>query len=288
MSRIAYVNGLFVPHRQALVHVEDRGYQFADGVYEVAAVYRGRLVDEDGHMARLGRSLDELRIAWPVAPQVLRLIAREMTRRNRIECGLVYTQITRGVAPRNHAFPKGVRSALVMTARHGKPFDPATTVKGVSVVTVPDIRWKRCDIKTVSLLPNVLARQAAVEAGAAEAWLVDERGRITEGAATNAWIVTADNELVTRQADQAILRGITRQTVMSLVHREGLRLVERPFTVAEARGAAEAFLTSTTNFIKPVVRLDGHPIGKGREAGPITRRLVGLYAEYLAKFVAGR
>jgi len=280
VPNISYVNGRYVPHRLASVHVEDRGYQFADGVYEVIAVRGGHLVDEKPHLVRLSKSLEALRIDAPVTDATLRFIIREVLRRNRIRNGSVYLQITRGAAPRNHAFPEHPDSALVVTARHMTWQPPAHALKGVSVITLPDIRWKKSHIKSVSLLPNVLAKQKAVDAGAAEAWLMDDDGMVTEGTASNAWIVTKDNELVTRQLDEEILGGITRQTLGGLAEELQIRLVERPFSVEEAKAAREAFFTSSTSLIKPVVDIDGTQIGDG-EVGDITRRLCLAYDAYM-------
>src|SRR6185295_3387046 len=232
MARYAYVNGRYVDHRDARVHIEDRGYQLADGVYEVVGVREGKLIDEQPHIDRLDRSLRELRIAWPVSRQTLGFIIRELMRRNRLRDGLVYMQVTRGVARRDHAFPTtAVKPALVLTTKNTKrlDLDPGA---GIAIKSHPDIRWERCDIKTVALLPNVLAKQAARESGAYEAWLIDGEGRVTEGASTNAWIVTQDNELVTRQTDKGILAGITRFTLKSLADQLQLKVVERPFTLA--------------------------------------------------------
>ncbi len=280
MSRVAYVNGRYLPHRAAAVHVEDRGYQFADGVYEVIAVRSGRLIDEEPHLDRLDRSLAELRMAPAMARDPLRRVIREMLRRNRLRDGLIYIQMTRGVAPRDHAFPEHAPTSLVLTARYVPPRrGPA---EGVGVITVPDRRWARCDIKSVSLLPNVLAKQAARDAGAFEAWQVDREGRVTEGTATNAWIVTGKGEIVTRAVDHAILGGITRQSVHRLAAERQMRVVERPFTVAEAQAAAEAFLTSTTNHVRPVLTIDGMPVAHGAP-GPVTRRLQEIYADYLER-----
>jgi D-alanine transaminase len=280
MSRIAYVNGRYVPHRDACVHVEDRGYQFADGVYEVIAVSHGRPIDQEPHLERLGRSLAELRMAWPMSRRALQSVIREMIRRNKLSClGAVYLQVTRGVAPRNHAFPSCARPALVMTARVLPAFDLQAARRGVRVITLADIRWRRPDIKSVSLLPNVLAKQQAVEAGAYEAWMVDDEGMITEGTASNAWIVTKDGELVTRAADRSILSGITRATVLRLAQQQGLRLVERSFSLEEARSATEAFLTSTTSWVKPVAQIDDLAIGAGA-IGPLTDRLLSLYVAH--------
>ncbi|MGE5442772.1 MAG: D-amino-acid transaminase [Bacteroidota bacterium] len=277
MSRIAYVNGRYVPHRDARVHVEDRGYQFADAVYEVIAVNHGRPVDETAHLERMGRSLAELGISWPMSRVSLRVVMREMIRRNRLAgLGSIYMQVTRGVAPRNHAFPSRAEPVLVMTARILPPFDRQAAQRGVRVITLADIRWKRPDIKSVSLLPNVLAKQRAIEAGAYEAWMIDDEGMITEGTASNAWIVTKDGELVTRATDHSILSGITRGAVLRLAREHGLRAVERPFSLEEARAATEAFLTSTTSWVKPVVRIDDLAIGAGA-IGPLTSRLLALY-----------
>jgi len=281
MSRIAYVNGRYVPHRSATVHVEDRGYQFADGVYEVIAVSRGRLVDGEGHFARLDRSLAELRIAPAMSRASMRVVIDEILRRNGVDEGIVYIQMTRGVAPRDHAFPKASRTAVVMTARKKKPPSPAALEQGVRVITIPDIRWSRCDIKSVSLLPNVLGKQQAVEAGAFEAWQVDKDGMVTEGTSTNAWIVTAAGELVTRQPSDAILNGITRLAVLEIVRARGLSLVERPFSLAEAKAASEAFITSTTSFVLPVVRVDDAVIGSGAP-GPVSRALRARYVEHMS------
>ena len=276
MSRAAYVNGRYVPHREASVHVEDRGFQFADGVYEVFAVAHGALVDEELHLARLARSLGELRIASLHSDKVLKHLFREVLRRNRVRDGILYLQITRGAAPRDHAFPKAATPSVVITARAARLADPAIAACGVAVVTIPDIRWRRCDIKSVSLLPNVLGKQQAKEAGAYEAWMVTEAGEVTEGTSTNAWIVTRDGRLVTRPADQAILNGVTRLAVLELAREERLAVEERGFTVAEAQAAAEALITSTTAFVLPVVSIDGRKVGEGRP-GPFARRLLERY-----------
>jgi D-alanine transaminase len=265
MSRIAYVNGRYLPWRDATVHVEDRGYQFADGVYEVCEVRGGRLIDERRHIARLQRSLGELRIAMPMSLAALSIVLRETVRRNRVHEGIVYLQITRGVARRDHAFPPpGTVPSVVVTARSlDRTGNEKAAAEGIAVVTVPDNRWERVDIKSVALLPNVLAKQAAREQGAKEAWFVDRDGRVTEGASTNAWIVTRDGEVVTRHVDNGILRGITRTVLIDVIRAHGLQLVERPFTVTEAYAAREAFITSASQIVMPVVRIDGRPIGNG-------------------------
>lgn len=265
MSRFAYVNGQYQRHAEAAVHVEDRGYQFADGVYEVCEVRDGRLIDEARHMARLERSLTELQIAMPMSLPSLGAVLRAVVRRNRVRDGLVYLQITRGVAPRNHLFPAaGTPPSIVVTAKPAsRPVADQRAEAGVAVISVPDNRWERVDIKSVSLLPNVLAKQAAKEAGAYEAWFVDSDGNVTEGSSTNAWIVTADGTLVTRPAESGILRGITRTVVFDLANAAGIPIEERAFSLEEARAAREAFITAATTIVMPVVQIDGRPIGNG-------------------------
>ena len=265
MSRIAYVNGRYLPLRDAAVNVEDRGYQFSDGVYEVCEVLDGHLIDERRHIERLQRSLGELRIAMPMTPQALSVVFHEVVRRNRIHWGIVYLQITRGVSRRDHAFPPaGTRPSVVVTARKMN-FEAAEKLagEGIAVITVPENRWARVDIKSVSLLPNVLAKQAAREQGAKEAWFVDASGHVTEGSSSNAWIVTRDDKVVTRQVDHGILRGITRTVVLEVMAKQGLKLEERAFTLDEAQTAREAFVTSASQIVMPVVRIDGKPVGNG-------------------------
>jgi D-alanine transaminase len=279
MSRVAYVAGQYLPHRQAAVHIEDRGYQFGDGVYEVIAVNGGHLVDEERHLVRLHRSLTELRINRPMSEGALKIVLREVIRRNGVDTGIVYLQVTRGVAPREHAFPKAAKPVLVVTSRRSRPPDPRLGRDGIAVITIPDIRWQRCDIKSVALVANVLGKQQAREASAYEAWQVDNDGQVTEGTSTNAWIVTADDSVITRAADHAILNGVTRAAIFDIIHREGYRLVERPFSVEEARGAREAFLTSTTADLLPVVRIDGAPVADGKP-GPLSRKLREAYFDH--------
>lgn len=274
MARIAYVNGRYAPIGADLIQVEDRGFQFADGVYEVWTVRGGRLLDSEGHFTRLKRSLDELRIAAPMRRDALAVVLEEVRRRNKVRDGLLYLQVTRGAAPRDHAFPDPARKpTLVVTARPGKASAAdARAAAGVGVITHPDLRWKRCDIKTVSLLPNALAKQAARAAGAHEAWLVDETGMVTEGASSNAWIVTKDGRLVTRQADNGILKGITRETVRRLAQERQLTLEERAFSLEEAHAATEAFMTSASALVTPVTAIDGRPVGEGTP-GPVAKAL---------------
>ncbi len=280
MSRIAYVNGRYLPHGDATVHIEDRGYQFSDGVYEVFAVLGGRLIGVEGHLNRLAHSLGELRIAWPMERRSFMIVAREVVRRNHVRNGLVYIQITRGVARRDHPFPADPESALVITARKLPPLDKVALRKGVDVITIEDIRWKRRDIKSISLLPNILGKQQAREQGAFEAWQIDADGYITEGTSTNAWIVTKDCTLVTRNVGQSILNGITRLAVIEAAAAAGMALEERPFTVDEAINAREAFVSSSTTHVKAVTRIDGKSISNGH-VGEVTTRLLDLYLDYI-------
>jgi len=274
MSRFAYVNGRYLPRHLAVVHVEDRGYQFADGVYEVCEVRGGRIVDERRHMARLQRSLDELRIPLPMSLRALGIVQRETIRRNRVTDGIVYLQITRGVSRRDHGFPPaGTTPGIVVMARNlDTAGNERAAAEGIAVVTMPDNRWARVDIKSISLLPNVLAKQAARERGAKEAWLVDRDGKVTEGSSSNAWIVTGGDRVVTRPAETGILRGITRAVLIEALERQGLALEERAFTVAEAYEAREAFITGASQIVMPVIRIDGRMIGNGRP-GPLATAL---------------
>jgi D-alanine transaminase len=284
MSRVAYVNGRYVLHRDAMVHIEDRGYQFADGVYEVCEVFRGDLIDEKRHLERLAYSLGELQIAAPLRPGALAVVVREVIAKNRIKNGFVYMQVTRGVAPRDHLFPqKAVRPSLIVTAREVDLEQGEIKARqGISVISTPDIRWKRVDIKTIALLPNVLARQLASENGAYEAWLVDSDGMITEGAASNAWIVSTAGTIVTHPLDRSILRGITRTTLVEIIAAQGLKLEERKFSLAEAFTAREAFITGATSLIMPVVCIDGRVIGAG-VPGPVTIKLRAIFHDFAAR-----
>jgi D-alanine transaminase len=265
MSRIAYVNGCYRPLRDAVVNIEDRGYQFADGVYEVCEVRGGRIIEQRRHLERLVRSLDELRIRLPMLLSALGVVLRETVARNRVRDGLVYVQVSRGLARREDGFPAAATPpSVVVTARSlDFPNNERIAAEGIAVITVPDNRWERVDIKSVSLLPNVLAKQAAREQGAREAWFIDKAGRVTEGSSTNAWIVTREGKVVTRQSDHAILRGITRTVLLDVIAAQQLTLEERPFTLEEAYGAREAFVTSASQLILPVVRIDGRPVGNG-------------------------
>lgn len=281
MSRIAYVNGRYVPQAEACVSIEDRGYQFADGVYEVCEVRGGRIVDLPLHLARLKRSLSELRMDEPMNETALALVMRETVRRNRVSYGIVYLQVTRGVARRDHAFPvHPVAPAIVVTAKNlNFARNQATAAKGIAVVTRPDIRWGRVDIKSIALLPNVLARQDAREQGAYEAWLVDGNGFVTEGAASNAWIVTREGTVVTRDTGRDILAGVTRSVLLNAISHLQLKLEIRPFTVAEAETAAEAFVTASSQIVMPVVRINGKALGNGHP-GPISVRLREIFHQF--------
>jgi D-alanine transaminase len=265
MSRIVYVNGRYQPYMQAKIAVEDRGFQFADGVYEVCEVRGGRLIDERRHMARLDRSLNELRIPRPMTPAALSVVLHETVRRNRVTEGIVYVQITRGVARRDFPFPPAnTRPSLVVIARGSDAARlEGLAAEGVAVVTMPDIRWGRVDIKSVALLPNVLAKQTAREQGAREAWLMDAKGYITEGSSSTAWIVDRNGTLITRPLGRDILPGITRSVVIEAIKAQGLAFEERAFTVEEAYAAREAFITSASQLVLPVVTIDGRPIGNG-------------------------
>lgn len=278
MSRLAYVNGRFLRHADAGVSIEDRGYQLGDGIYEVWAVIDGKLADAEGHFARLKRSLDELQIAMPMSRAALTVALRETVRRNRVRYGIVYLQVTRGVARRDHAFPTAATApTVVITARAGdRAAAEVKAAQGVSVITLPDNRWGRCDIKTINLLPNVLAKQAAREEGAFEAWLVDQDGLVTEGASSNAWIVDANGVLRTRDIGANILRGVTRLTLMEVARQAGYTIEERPFTVEEAKAAREAFFTGAGALVMPIVRIDGAPVANGHP-GQVASSLRDLY-----------
>jgi D-alanine transaminase len=273
MSRIAYVNGRYLPARDACVNVEDRGYQFADGVYEVCEVREGKLVDAPRHLARLQRSLGELRITEPMPVAALEFVLRETVRRNRVSHGIVYLQISRGVSRRDHPFPlQPIAPSVVVTARNVNQAKSQENAKnGIAVITTPENRWPRVDIKTVSLLPNVLAKQAAREAGAYEAWYVDGEGHVTEGSSSNAWIITKDGRVITRHTDNYILSGITRAVLKNVLEALQLRLEERAFTPSEAYEAAEAFVTSAGQLVMPVVKIDGRAIGDGKPGSVATR-----------------
>jgi len=271
MPRISYVTGRYLPHERAAVHIEDRGFQFADGVYEVCAVVNGDIIDMAPHLERLRRSLAAVEISCRVGA-ALEFVLREVVRRNRVRHGLVYLQINRGRAPRDHGFPPGARASVIVCAAHGRPDLLARRVReGVDVITLADNRWGRCDIKSVGLLANVLAKQAARRAGAFEAWFLDEDGYVTEGSSTNAFIVTRRGEIVSRAPFSGILDGITRRILLDIARDAGIAYVERPFHRDEALAAREAFIASTTAPAVPVVRIDGHPVGRGTPGAVATK-----------------
>ena len=280
MPRIAYVNGQYKTHMHASVHIEDRGFQFADGVYEVIYVYNEKFIDIEMHLDRLDRSLNELDIRWPVNRSALNIIIQEVVRRNRVKNGNIYLQVTRGSNDREFSYPENLNPSLIVYARKANKDSIETTAKGYKIVSKPDIRWKRCDIKTVSLLPAVMAKQAAVEEGAIEAWLVDDDGFVTEGTSSNAWIVTEKNEIITRSTNNFILSGVTRKTILQLSQDLGLKYKERAFSLVEAKEAKEAFCTSSTALIKPIIQIDKKRIGGGT-VGPVTKILIKNYFNYV-------
>jgi D-alanine transaminase len=277
MSRIVYVNGAYLPEEEAKISVFDRGFLFADGVYEVSSVLAGKLIDNAAHMARLERSLDELKMAPPLPLDEIPPIQREIVARNALDQGTVYLQVTRGAADRDFPFPKGVTSSLVIFSQERNLLEDPAAARGIAVVTLPDIRWQRRDIKTVQLLAPALAKQAAQDAGANDAWLVED-GFVTEGSSNNAYIVTLDGTIVTRALSNSILHGITRRAVLALAEREGLEVEERSFTPEEAYEAGEAFITSASTFIYPVVKIDGRILSNGAP-GPVATKLRQLYIE---------
>lgn len=282
MPRIAYVNGSYTPTRDAAVHIEDRGYQFADGIYEVALFVGGKFWDLDGHLARWNRSLAALKIPAPMSEKALRVVIGKLVSKNRLGDCYIYMQATRGVAARNHPFPiEGTPPSLVITV---KPLNLAklnsNAARGISVITQPDIRWGRVDIKTIGLLPNILAKEEAKKAGAGEAWLVRD-GKVTEGGSSNAWIIDSRGVLITHPLGHEILGGITRQTVMRCAEMLQLRVEERAFSVEEAKRANEAFITSAMNLVTPVVQIDGAKIAGGTP-GPVARQLRDAYFAYCA------
>jgi D-alanine transaminase len=282
MSRFAYVNGRYLPQPTAAVNIEDRGYQFGDGIYEVVHLHAGKYVDENRHLARLERSLREIRLPMPMSRGALSMVLREVALRNRVTEGLLYMQVTRGVSPRDHAFPKNpVPPALVVTIKRIPAYPTNVDTWAASCITLPDLRWTRRDIKSVNLLPNCLARQAAREQGAIEAILYDEAtGLVTEGAATTFWIVDADGAIRTRHLDQSILPGCTRGALMAELADLGVVFEEREFSLEDVRNAREAFITSATSFVKPITKIDGAPVGDGK-VGPVVRRLFDIFARHV-------
>src|ERR1700722_17719187 len=282
LDSIAYVNGDFVPLSEAKVSVLDRGFLFADGIYEVSAVLEGKLIDNDSHLARLERSVGEIKLPLPETIARIKEIQRELITRNKLKDGLVYIQVTRGADKgRDFAFPKGVKPTLMMFTSAKDIVNAASAKTGIGVITVPDIRWSRRDIKSVALLAQVLAKQAAAEAGAGEAWMIED-GKVTEGGSSSAFILTRDDVLVTRENSSAILPGCTRKAVVALAEERQLRVEERPFTVEEALAAKEAFIPSATVFVQAVVSIDGKKVANGTP-GPMTTRLREIYVDFTRK-----
>ncbi len=284
MPRVVYVNGRYAPYFEACVHVEDRGFQFADAIYEVIEVRNGALVDATRHLDRLARSLGELSMPVPMSRGAILHVIRETMRRNRVTEGTVYLQVSRGARPRDFLFAGAdMAQTFVCIARPAsRAVSDARASSGIAVKTVPDPRWGRCDIKTVMLLPASLAKEAARKDGAKEAWFVTDDGFVTEGASSNAWIITQEMQLVTRPVDTAILRGVTRTTLIDVAAQLQLTLVERPFSVEEAKGAREAFITAATNVVTPVTSIDGVQVADGKP-GPISKRLRAAFHEIAEK-----
>jgi D-alanine transaminase len=282
MSKISYINGRYVNHAEAAVHIEDRGYQFADGIYEYIAFYNRTMLDADLHLKRLERSLRELEIVFQTSLAALKIIIRELIERNGRDDGGLYIQITRGVYKRDHPFPANVRPSLVMTICGAKTPKTSEIKDGVNVISLPDNRWERRDIKSVSLLANILAKQKASEEQVREAWLMEADGTVNEGSVSNCFIVTKTGELVTHHADKHILGGITREVVLKLAKKAGIPVAERAFNIVEARAAAEAFITSTSANVLPVVKIDDKTVGNGK-VGEVTKKLQDLYIAHIYK-----
>jgi D-alanine transaminase len=286
LDPIAYVNGSFVPLKDAKVSILDRGFLFADGIYEVSAVLDGKLIDNESHLARLVRSVGEIALALPETIARIKEIQKELIARNNLASGLVYIEVTRGAdAVRDFTFPKNkVTPTLVMFTSTKDIVNAASAKTGIAVITVPDIRWERRDIKSVGLLAQVLAKQAAAEAGASEAWMIED-GKVTEGGSSSAFILTQDDVLVTRQNSSTILPGCTRKAVVALAEERQLRVEERPFSIEEALAAKEAFITSASLFVQAVVTIDGKTVADGKP-GPMTKRLREIYVDF-ARATAG-
>ena len=284
MARIVYVNGEYLAEHDAKISVFDRGFLFADGVYEVSPVLNGKLVENEGHLERLQRSLGELNMKSPGTSQDIEAIQKEIIKRNDVKEGAVYLQVTRGAAERDFPFPQDIEPSLVMFSQHKNLLESPAAEKGISVVTVPDIRWQRRDIKTVSLLAQAMAKQAALDAGADDAWMVED-GYITEGSSNNAFIVTKDGKLVTRDLSNSILHGITRRSILEIARREGIEIEERAFTPEEAYEAVEAFSTSASSFAMPVVKIDDRILSNGGP-GELTVKIRKLYIEMMLESVA--
>jgi D-alanine transaminase len=284
LSNLAYVNGSYTPLEEARISVLDRGFIFADGIYEVSAVLEGKLIDNDAHLARLERSVGEISLALPETMDRIKEIQHELMTRNNLVNGMVYIQVTRGAAPRDFVFPKDVKPTLVMFTTHKDLINSPSAKTGIAVKTVPDLRWARRDIKSIALLAQVLAKQAAAEAGCQEAWMIED-GFVTEGGSSSAFILTKNNVLITRQNSTTILPGCTRKSVLALAAKHQIRIEERPFTVAEALDAKEVFMTSASTFVQAIVKIDGQTVADGKP-GPMTDRLRDIYIRF-ARATAG-
>lgn len=280
MARVSYVNGKYTLHSEAMAHIEDRGYQFADGIYEYCAFYNRTLLDADLHFKRLQRSLKELEIPEPMSAAAMKQVIKELIERNAKDDGGLYIQVTRGVARRDHPFPKGVRPVLSMTVCGAKTPKPSEIKNGVKAITRPDHRWHRRDIKSVSLLANVMAKNEASKQGVREAWLLLENGKFTEGSVSNIYIINSKDELITHPADYHILGGVTRDVVLKLARANGIKVIEKAFTMNDVKDAHEAFITSTSANVLPVVKVDDITIGKGKP-GPVTHKLMDLYHAHI-------
>ena len=279
MSRVSYVNGRYIPHEEAAIHIDDRGYQFGDGIYEVVYIIDGHLADEEPHLDRLERSLAEVNIPMPMSRAALKMVMARIIRLNQVKTGLVYLQITRGVARRDHKWTKALTPALVVTAKNTVPHVSTEPVMQ-KAITVPDLRWDRRDIKTIQLLPNCLAKQQAYEAGAYEAVMIDKDGTVTEGSSSNVWIVTDSDEIITRPATEKILNGITRRSVLKVAEELQMKVIERPFTPDEMFSACEVLLTSASSHVTPLGMIDNKIIHDG-EIGPVAKRLRKAYIDHV-------
>lgn len=279
MTRLCYINGRYVPAAHAVVPIEDRGYHFADGVYEVIVFFNGKLLDEEPHLERLKHSLSVLRMEMPMSDAALKLVMRELISKHPFRDGYIYVQITRGVAHRDHGFPKGVKPSVTMFVNREKKPSREQVERGVAAVTVPDIRWGHCDAKTIALLPNVLARQTSIEAGARETWLVDEKGFVTEGSHSNAYLVKG-GVVITHPADTHILNGVRRINILRLCRENNIPVEERPFHIDELRDAEGAFMSSATSNVLPIVKVDGAAVGNGMPS-ELTRRIYTLYQQHV-------
>ena len=280
MPKIAFVNGSYRNIHKASIEIEDRGFQFADGVYEVIALTNDVLIDLDFHLDRLNRSLTEINIKWPMSRESVMTICAEVIRRNRLTQGSLYIQITRGVTARDFSYPNGMKPSLVIYGRRSRSNQTSSKVQGIKVISTRDIRWGRCDIKSISLLASVLAKTQANHKIAQEAWLLNEDGFVTEGASSNAWIVPRPNVIQTHPENSSILSGITRLRTIKLAQEQSIKVIERPFSINEAKKAKEAFLTSSTLFVQPIVDIDGSQIGDG-EIGSTTKTLIKSYSDFM-------